>query len=167
MSWHDAAKQLTLPKGKTMLPTRTVRQRIGTLLAADASSLAPATDANKIALVQNDFTPNQDLVAANLDLADFDGSTPIAGATGAQQTGLDPVTGQQIITIKDPAGGYRWITTGVTNLPQTIYGFALLSNDLSTLIAMEKLTEPVTLTASGQVINLGSANMTIVSQPVS
>jgi len=135
-----------------MVPTTAVQNAAATLLAANAATLAPATDANVIALVMAPFTPNPTLVAGDLTLADFTGSTPIEGVTGTQPSGLDPATGQMIIDISPPAGGYRWETTDAVNLPQTIYGFALLSNDLSTLLASALLPAPVLLTMANQEI---------------
>lgn len=150
-----------------MLPMIAVRKQFGELLAADPTTLAPAADANVIALIIEDFTPGEDLVAADLTLADFDGSTPKAGALGTQQCGIDPITGDQVVTITDPVGGYRWETTGVTNLPQTVYGYGLYNEALTTLLAVEKFPAPYLLSAAGQEINVGKAQITIVQQPAS
>lgn len=149
-----------------MLPMEPVRLQLGVLLAADTTTLAPAT-ANKIALIKAPFTPQESLVVADLTLADFGGSTPIAGAAGAQAVAIDPATGDQIITIKDPAGGYRWVTTNLTNLPQTIYGYCLLDTTLATLLAVQTIPTPVGLTAVGQQVDLGTVAMTLVQQPIS
>lgn len=146
-----------------MGPTAALQARLGALLAGDTTTLAQASDANVIALVQSNTTYSPTLVAADLELADFDGSTEIAGATGAQLSGTDPATGDQIVTIKEPAGGWRWETTGVTNLPQTIYGFALLNEAKTTLYGYERLATPVTLTAADQVIDIGSATFRIIA----
>ena len=108
-----------------MQTTLAVREKAATLLAADATTLAPAADGNEIALVKAAFTPAESNVLADLTFADFDGSAPIVCGTGTQPTGLDPNTNDTLITIKPPAGGFRFATTGITNLPQTIYGFAL------------------------------------------
>lgn len=149
-----------------MLPMRPVRLQLGELLAADATTLAPVTG-NKVALVMDPFTPEETMVPGSLTLATFDGSTPIVAGTGTQPAGLDPATGDQIITIKEPAGGFRWETSGVTNLPQTIYGYALLTNDLATLLAVATLPTPVTLQIAGQQINLGPIGLNIVQSPIS
>lgn len=150
-----------------MLPTEAVRLQLGVLLAANAGTLAPAADANVIALIKADFTPSEDLVVGDLTLADFTGSTPIEGATGAQQVGIDPATQDQVITIIEPVGGYRWESTNTANLPQTIYGYCLLSNDLATLLAVEKLPTPLAIQASGQFIDIGNAELRFVAQPIS
>jgi len=149
-----------------MLPTKAVRLQLGELLAADTTTLAPAT-ANEIVLIKEPFVPTETLAIGDLVVADFDGSTPIAGETGAQQVANDPATGDQIITIKEPLGGWRWETTGVTNLPQTIFGFALLDNTLADLYAVETLATPVTLTDAGQEINIGTAKFRVVAAPLS
>jgi hypothetical protein len=137
------------------------------LLAADTTTLAPAVTANKISLIKAPFTPSENLVIGDLTLADFATSTAIAGTLGAQLVGTDPATLDQVITIKDPLGGYRWITTALTNLPQTIYGFALTDSTLATLLAVAVLPAPVTLQEVGQFIDLGSVQLTIVTRPIS
>lgn len=144
-----------------MTPTITLRKALMDLFAADPSTLAPAANANKMALVKNDVAENENIVFANLELADFDGSTPINGVVGAQETATDPASGESVITLKEPAGGWRWETTGVTNLPQTIYGVALVDNAVGVLLAYARLATPITLTATGQLIDLGKENITL------
>lgn len=134
--------------------TLALREKMAQLLAADTATLAPAT-ANKLALFQNDATPNEGMTIADFTLADFDGSTPIAGVTGAQLEGLDPNNTDAIISIKPPASGYRWETTGVTNLPQTIYGAVLIDDTGATVLGAVRFTEAIELTAANQVIEVG------------
>lgn len=150
-----------------MLPMRAERLLIGTLLAADAGSFAPAVSANKIALVMAAFTPNEDLTLGDLTLADFAGSTPLAGSTGAQLASVDPATDEQLITIKEPLGGWRWVTTALTNLPQTIYGYALVDSTIAAMYGVQALDVPITLTAVGQSIDLGAVVLRINQQPIS
>jgi len=137
-----------------MFCTLALREKAAQLLAADATTLAPAADANVIALVQAPITPGEGLALIDVTLADFDGSTPIAVGLGTQPEGLDPATANAIITLKPPVGGWRFETTGVTNLPQTIYGFVLLNDAMDTLLASESLETPIVLTAVNQVIEL-------------
>ena len=143
-----------------MTPTQTLREQAMKLLAADPTTLAPAADANLVKLVKTNFTPSESLVYGDLDFADFDGSTAIECGTGTQPEGLDPGTADSIIDIKAPAGGFRFETTGVTNLPETIYGYALVNNAEDTLLASGLLDTPITLTAVNQVINLGDLKLT-------
>jgi hypothetical protein len=142
-----------------MQATLALREKMAQLLAADATTLAPAADANVIALVIAPFTPTEALVFADLTLADFDGSTPLAVGLGTQAEGLDPLSGDAIISLKDPVGGWRWETTGVTNLPQTVWGYALLNDGLDTVFAAERLITPIPLTAVNQVIQLGGLTL--------
>jgi hypothetical protein len=149
-----------------MRPNVALRLELGTLLAADPATLAPAVNGNKIALVMQPFVPTEDLIATDLTYATFTGSTPIQGSTGAQLTGVDPATGEQVLTIKAPLGGWRWHTTATTNLPETIYGFALLDSTLASLYAVQLLPTPIALTESGQEIDLGAVTITFVLQPM-
>ena len=151
----------------SLLPVKSVRLQLGALLAADPTTLAPAGPGNKIALISVNFVPTENLVLAGLTLANFTGSTPIVAAGGAQQVGLDPTTGQQVITMSPPAGGWRWITGNAVNLPEVIYGFALLDNAMVTLLGVQLLTTPVQLTAAGQEINLGDVQIHLVLTPLS
>jgi len=136
-----------------------VREKAAQLLAADSSTLAPAALANKMVLIQNVFTASENSALADLTLANFDGSTPLDCGLGTQPEGLDPNTNDAVISLKTPAGGWRWETTGVTNLPQTIHGYALLDNALALVLALERLPTPITLTAINQMVNLGQASI--------
>lgn len=149
-----------------MLPMKALRLSLGTLMAADTAFLAPAVTANDINLIKADFAEDETLVFGDLTIADFDGYAAIAGATGTQQVGVDPVTNEQIVTDKEPLGGWRWLTTGVTNLPQTIYGFCLNKTAGGDLLAVHRFDNPITLTAAGQEINIGTAEFRFVLQPV-
>jgi len=137
-----------------MQTTLALREKAAQLLAADAATLAPPADANVIALIKAIFTPLESTTLADLTLADFDGATPLAVGVGTQPEGLDPNSSDSIINLKPPAGGFRWETTGVTNLPMTIYGFALLNDALDTLLACEVLAAPITLNAVNEVVNI-------------
>jgi hypothetical protein len=149
-----------------MLPMKALRLELGTALAADATYLAPAVSANKIALIKTPFVPSETMVAGDVTPADFTGSTALAGSTGAQLVGVDPSTGQQLITIKEPLGGWRWITTNTVNLPQTIYGYGLYDSTLATLLAVALLPAPVALTETGQQVDIGRAAINFVLQPM-
>jgi len=149
-----------------MKPVKAIRLTLGELMAADTAYLANAA-ATKIALVKEAFTPDENLAIGDLTLADFTGSTPLALGAGTQLAGNDPETGDQRVTMKDPAGGLRWESTNTANLPQTIYGFALTDNAGTGLLATELLPNPLTITEAGQEVTIGSARFTIVLEPVS
>lgn len=150
-----------------MKPTRAVRQKAMQLLAANADTLAPATDANTMCLIKNPFTESENIAVGDLTLADFDGSTPLAVVTGAQPEGLDPVSSASIVTLKPPAGGWRWEVTGVTNLPQTIYGIALMNDDQTVVLATKRFPDSIALANAEQVINLGPQLITLAANSMS
>ncbi len=131
-----------------------LREKAAQLLAADTATFAQAADANLVRLLVGEFPETEEVVIGDLTFANFAGSAGLEAELGAQPEGLDPVTGDAIITISPPAGGWRWETTGLTNLPQTVTGFALVTDDSLTLLGVQRLEEPVTLNAVNQVINL-------------
>jgi hypothetical protein len=170
MEWLTLALLLlaALVYGLGMLPMRAVRLQVGELLAADAATLAPAALANKIVLVANDLAIDENKVFADITAATFTGSTAIAGAVGTQLAGVDPATGEQIVTIKVPAGGYHWECTAAPATPETIFAFALCDNALTTLLALAPMPDgPVVVSAVGDIIDLGDVTMRVVFQPIS
>jgi hypothetical protein len=150
-----------------MLATQNVIDRIPTLLAADATTLNPgAGDELEMVLLMADFAPSPATVVGDLTIATFDGHAPLSAAAGAPFVAKDPLTNEWIITPREAAGGWRWETTGVTNLPQTIYGAALLSDDQATLFGLEHFDTPITLTAADQEVNLGTEQFRMVQAPL-
>jgi hypothetical protein len=149
-----------------MLPSKALRESLGTLLASDTSGLANATP-NKVALFVNSITPNENILMSALTLASFTGSSPKTGTAGDQGVANDPVTGDQVITILAPAGGWRWVCTADPISPQTVFGFVLTDATLATMIAIALLPAPVTISHAGQQIDLGALEITFVLQPMS
>lgn len=149
-----------------MLAMKSLRLRLGELLAAEAAYLAPAADNNEVALIKENFSLGETLVIADLTLADFDGSAPLLAELGEQQCGIDPITGDQVVTIKEPAGGWRFETTALEGLPQTIFGYALTTKDGVALLAVALLPVAITLTEVGQEINLDKVVFRIVPEPM-
>lgn len=118
-------------------------------------------------LAKAPFTPSPTLTWAQFDdiLADFDGYTDkVCGSPAV--TGLDPVSGLYQLWAPPPAGGFRWETTGTTNLPETIYGFALGNSDSSTLYASALFDTPVVLTDVNQVVEVLSATLSLRNNPI-
>jgi len=150
-----------------MLSSKAIRLSLLELLAADTTTLAPAADNCKVALIMEDFTPNETMDVGDFVLADFTGSTPLNAGLGTQLVGVDPTTGQQILTIKEPAGGWRWECTADPAEDQPIYGYVLLNKDGDDWFGVTKFPTPITITESGQEINLGSVTFTAVLAPLS
>lgn len=150
-----------------MLPMIALRLAIGDFLSSELP-LAALAATNKVRLVIADFTPNENMAYADLTVATFTGSTALAAALGAQQDGLDPITGDQVVTMVEPLGGWRWITVDAVNLPQTVYGWALCDEiGPPVLLALGKFPEPIALTIAGQEIRIPSVNFRINQQPIS
>jgi hypothetical protein len=146
-----------------VIPTTAVLQQIADLLAADATTLAPAADACHVHLAMAPFTPSADLLLAGLTEADFDGHTALNAGIGPQESYTDPVTGLRIVQLLEPAGGWHWVTSGVTNLPETIYGYYVTDNANAVLYGSALLPTPVTLNAVGQGIDLPYVRLTFLS----
>lgn len=137
-----------------MLPIDALLKGFGDAAAADATWLAGNLT---VALIKSPFTPGQatldGLVAG--DQADFDGYAQKAAAAATRKVDIDPATGDILVTILPPAGGWRWETTGDTHLPETIYGAALLQGTVGAIfpdsvIASEVFNSSVTFTGHPQ-----------------
>jgi hypothetical protein len=150
-----------------MTPAASLVAQMATALAS-SPPLDQVSALNRVGLVMAPFTPSPTTAFADLTLATFTGATPKTVALGAQEAAQDPVSNQQIVTIVEPVGGWRFVTADAVNLPQTIYGFALWdSTSPETLIGSQLLPNAVTLTAAAQEINLGTVKFTMVLQPLS
>jgi len=136
-----------------MLATQVLIDRVATLLAADTTTLAQVGLVN-VHLAKEPFTPGPDLVLGDLVEADFDGYGALAVDSAAAQVFVDPITGDQVIQLDEPAGGWTWETTGVTNLPQTIHGAYLTNSANNVVYGAELLDEQPELNASGQGFSL-------------
>lgn len=137
------------------------------LLAADATILGRAANANKIRLASANFTPGENMAIGDFTEATFDGYAAIDVTLGAQPEGLDPATFDSLITISPPIGGFRFASTGVTSLPMTIYGYYLTDKTATIVYAAFKFTSPIVITASGQVIELGNVDLRLPANSIS
>lgn len=150
-----------------MIPSLALREKAMQLLAADTATLAPAANEIKIALVKSAFVPSEQLVLADVDLADFDGSTPLEVKLNAQPEGLDPLTNDSVIDLIPDLGLWRWETTGLTNLPQTIHGYVLLNAAEDTVFASALLPQQITLDAINQRVDLDEVSLTQAAGSIS
>jgi hypothetical protein len=136
-----------------MIPTNTILDAIVNLLAADATTLANLT-ALKVHLAIAAFTPGPGLTPSDFTEATFTGGSALAAGTGTQEVFVDPSSGLRTIQIKEPAGGWHWLCTAGTGLPQTVFGFFVTDNGDTTVYGSQRLSAPLTITASGQAIDL-------------
>jgi len=132
-----------------MIPSETLTALIAGLLAADAASVANPV-ACKVGLIVANFTPTIDLLMADLVISADTGLVAIAGVPGSQLESIDPDTGELIVEVKTPAGGFRWETPIGFTGPVTIFGYALGNNAMTTLWGTQRLDPPLTLTDPNQ-----------------
>jgi hypothetical protein len=102
------------------------------------------------------------LAYGDVVLADFTGYAAKTPVPGTQPSGNDPATSDFKITISPPAGGWRWETTGLTNLPQTIHGIVLYSTTGPTLLASGLLDSPIDLAGLNQEVLLDAVTLTFM-----
>lgn len=145
-----------------MQATQALRNQCAALLATDTTTLA-AVAANKIHLVMNNFAPSENTIFTDLVFATFAGSTPLSVTAGPQAEAFNPVTLDSQIDLSAPVGGFRWQTTSALNLPQTIFGYALIDNAGAVVLASQLLDAPIVLTNFPQVIDLGDVKLTLLA----
>lgn len=150
-----------------MIATNVLLDRLATILSTDTGSLAPAAGGVKIHLASAAFTPGPTLTLAGLTEATFQGYAALLAAAGNQMEFLDPTTGNRIVQLQEPAGGWHWGTTGATGLPQTIYGFYVSDNGTVTLYGSQLFPTPIVLTASGQGIDVGQVRFMLAPPTIS
>lgn len=141
-----------------MIPTQVMLDAVAAAIAADATVLANALFL-KVWLVKVPFVPSASLTVADVTPADFGGSASLSNTSAVILTYLDPATGEWIIEVPPPIGGWHWQTTsGVTNLPQTIYGWACADNTSMILYGTGLLPAPQLLNANHQGIDVPAVN---------
>ena len=134
-----------------MKTTRTITDPIATGLAEDVSFLAAASS-NRVGLIVANFDPSIDLIFTDLTISVATGLTPINVTPGNQLESRDPVTGELIVTLRAPTGGWRWETPVGFVGPVTVYGFSLTDNSGVVLMATHKLANSIILTDPNQTI---------------
>lgn len=149
-----------------MIPGQSLINQLVALLSADATTLAPASSANKVHLAQAAFTPAASLTVAGLTEATFTGYAALLAGVSTQQVFFDPATGNTILQILEPAGGWHWKTTAATGLPQTIYGYYLTDNGTTTVYGSALFTTPIVLNGSGQGIDIAQVRFTFPPVPM-
>jgi len=141
-----------------MLPTLTLLERMADLIGADTVTLAAPTTFVEIHLSQTAFTPTPTLVIGDLTPPTFDGYAPLSAGSAATQVFVDPATGDIMIQMMEPLGGWNFQTTGTTDLPQTIYGFALTDTAGAVVHGSQLLDTPVVIDGTGQGFNIPNIN---------
>lgn len=149
-----------------MQPTQAMIDSVAALIAADTALLAAAAVKN-VNLVIAPFTPAPTTAFGDLTIADFTGSAAKTAAAGAQQAYLDPITGEWVVQLVEPVGGWHWEATALTNLPQTVHGFVVTNDDDTETLGSQLLDTPITINAVGQGLNLGQIQFRLPVSPLS
>lgn len=149
-----------------MLATNWLIAGTSQALAKDSATLAKASGSeNKVRLVCADFTPGPATDYGSLTAATFTGSTALSVGSGDQTEGRDPVTGRRKIIFKEPVGGWTWTCTVPGDPAQTVYGYAVTNNAGTVTYGSAKLSSPVTMSASGDVVSIGEVSLLLAAVP--
>jgi hypothetical protein len=143
-------------------PTNVLLDRMAALLAADATTLAPAALNVHVHLAMAPFTPGPTLTVASFTEAAFTGYAALNAGTGGQQSFADPGTGNRVIQLLEPAGGWHWATTAGAGLPITIYGYYVTDNANAVLYGSALLPTPVTLAATAQGVDVAQVRFALI-----
>jgi len=97
-------------------------------------------------LFKNDIEPDPTTLIGDITDADFDGYADVAVEEAIATIGIDALTGNRRVVVLQAAGGSVFqVSGGVTNLPQTIYGWALLNNAKTAIVGIERFETPIVL----------------------
>ncbi len=152
-----------------MLAVQGFLDAIAALIGADTGKLAEATPFVALHLAKAAFTEDVNMVVGDLVEADFDGYAAIHAASAATQVFVDPLEGLWTLQVREPAGGWHWVTSGTTTaLPQTIFGAYLTNAAGTVLLGVRRFTatEEVLLQALGQGVDVDQARFILVGMPL-
>lgn len=144
-----------------MVPTTVIEAALADLLAADPATLAPAALANHVHLIIAPFVPSPDTDLASLTPATFTGSTPKNAGVGTQQSFVDPLTGNRVVQLLEPAGGWHWQCTAAPAAPETVYGYVVTDNADAVTYGSALLDEPVEIADVGDALDIDQVRYTI------
>lgn len=142
--------------GLWFTPTPAVFQRAFILLGSDTVTFQKSDpNENLIILIQVDFNPLANPLIGSLTEATFDGYAARAILADGVPQSNDPATGDSLLDLPPNATSYLWETSGVTNLPQTIFGYAVVNSTKATLYGSGLMPNgPVILTAVNQSVQI-------------
>jgi hypothetical protein len=144
-----------------MIPSQTILNSLQTLLADDTGSLGAAA-VKHVHLIMAPFTPSPTTDFTALTEATFTGSTKLSAPAGNQSAFRDPGTGQLVVEMIPPAGGWHWQATAGANLPQTIYGWALTDLADAVTFGSGLLPAPITLAQTGDGVDIPAVRFNFI-----
>lgn len=116
-------------------------------LLTAAVGVAGTYNGVKVALFTNDVNPNRNSEVADFDIADFGGLTNLKAVVWGVPFGNAYSQAEVMGAL------LNWLTTAITLLPKTVYGYIMTDTAGTVYILGERFAEPYTFEASGQ--NLG------------
>ena len=150
-----------------MQPTQVIINELAALLAADAGSLAPVSGGVKVHLIIANFAPGLGTDFMTLTEATFTGGAALLAAAGAQQVFRDPVSGDQIVQLIEPVGGWHWKATAGTLLPQTVFGYAVTDNASAVTYGSNLFPTPILIQATGDGVDIAEVRFNLSQEALS
>jgi len=141
-----------------LYPTNVLQASIPPLVAADTAFLAAVT-AMHVHLVLDAISPGLDTDFLTLTEPTFTGGAAKNAGTGAQTTFFDPLTGQRVIQLLEPAGGWSWICTVAPASAETVNAVVVTDTADTVTLGSQVLDDPVTITNIGDAITVGTLQL--------
>jgi hypothetical protein len=144
-----------------MRATKLIDDRLAALLATDATTLAPVALANHVHLIMAPFVPGPGTDFTALTEAVFPGYAAKSAGVGAQQSFNDPATGNRIVQLLEPAGGWHFLCTGDPGVDVTIYGFVVTDNADLVTFGSEIFVPHLVITQAGDAVDIAQVRYSI------
>lgn len=136
--------------------------RVAAMLATDVTTLAHATTPAEVCLTTVPFTPQLNMSPAMFTQPTFPGYAPLPSGVGPQQLFGDASTGNLIVQLLEPAGGWHWAVTGTVTTPETIYGYFITSPDGTAIWGAQLFAVPVIINGGGQAVDVDQVRFTFL-----
>jgi len=146
-----------------MYPTTVLQSTVNELIAADSANLADEDSIPKVWLVAESFVPGKTTAKADLTIATYTGSAAKSATAGVQQAFIDPTTGDYVVQLIAPAGGWVFECTATPAEPEDIFGYVVTNADGTKTYGSEAFDEPQTIELIGQAVDLGSIRLELSS----
>jgi len=138
-----------------MIPTTALQRRIAELIYNDTTTIGAPGANLAMRLAKAPFTPSRTLTLGDITEADYLGYFPFT--VDSDSLNWDSVNNEWWVTINPVRGGYLYVPSASPALPQTIYGFYLTDEPLTTLYGSALLDVPVPLVNDDTLLLLGTS----------
>lgn len=139
---------------------------IGPILAAESGTLgAGAGEGARVIPLIGDFTEDPGKVYADIESNVPEGEwiANKLSVAGTQDESLEPGTGDILISLKPPAGGFRWETPSNHEGTVVVTGYAVaqIVDETWTLWAIHRFANSITLNAPNQAFTIPDVSFRI------